>query len=221
MAMSSPRVRAQGEARRHPFTRALIVLALSCPAAVGGMRAHAAGAGSEAVRSGGPAATWSIPREGRLAAGQRLMGSEVARMRAAADLAGEYGVPLELADRITRAATEAGVHPRVAFRLVQTESSFRRTAVSSAGAVGLTQVLPSTASWLEPGTTRSDLFRPDTNLRLGFRYLHYLLDRYDGDLRLALTAYNRGPGTVDGILDRGRDPENGYATHILGGRRSS
>lgn len=134
-----------------------------------------------------------------------------------------YDIPLELAARIHGAAKDAGLDPVLAFGLVRVESSFRRTAVSWAGAVGYTQVMPATARWLDPRVRRSDLFSADVNLKLGFEYLAYLLDYYDGDIRLALTAYNRGPGTVDRLVKAGRDPENGYADRVLGtdaGRRN-
>jgi len=128
-----------------------------------------------------------------------------------------YGVSVPLAREIYAAAREYGIDPKVAFGLVRTESSFRRTVVSNAGAIGYAQVLPSTARWIEPGTTRSDLFDTRTNLRVGFKYLRYLIDRYNGDVRLALTAYNRGPGTVDRVLARGGNPDNGYAGKVLRG----
>ena len=127
-----------------------------------------------------------------------------------------YDIPIDLAARIHRASREAGLDPVLGFGLVATESSFRRTAVSWAGAVGYTQVMPATARWMDPRVRRGDLFETGTNLRLGFEYLSYLLDYYEGDVRLALTAYNRGPGTVDALLERGRDPENGYADKVLG-----
>jgi soluble lytic murein transglycosylase-like protein len=127
-----------------------------------------------------------------------------------------YDIPLDLAGRIHREAREAGVDPVLAFGLVDTESSFRRTAVSWAGAVGYTQVMPATARWMDPRVRRTDLFETDVNLELGFAYLAWLLEYYEGDVRLALTAYNRGPGTVDRLLERGRDPENGYADKVLG-----
>jgi soluble lytic murein transglycosylase-like protein len=130
-------------------------------------------------------------------------------------LAREYGVPTTLAAQIHRSAVANGIEPRVAFGLVRTESSFRRNVVSHVGAVGYTQLLPSTARWMAPGTARSDLFHPQTNLQIGFKYLRYLVDKYDGNVRLALTAYNRGPGTVDKLLKQGRNPENGYATKVL------
>ena len=122
-----------------------------------------------------------------------------------------YPVPDALAEQIVDAAEEHGIAPDVAFGLVATESGFKRTARSHVGAVGLAQLMPATARWLEPGTTRSDLEDPETNLRLGFRYLRDMIEKYEGDTELALTAYNRGPGTVDRVLRRGGDPDNGYA----------
>src|SRR2546430_1401180 len=92
-------------------------------------------------------------------------------------------------------------------------------AKSREGARGLTQVLPSTARLYEPGLTTIQLYERDTNLRLGFRYLHDLLERYSGRLDLALLAYNRGPGRVTELLNSGRNPENGYAATLMKGYR--
>jgi soluble lytic murein transglycosylase-like protein len=139
---------------------------------------------------------------------------ENARLNAV--FARHYDIPLELATRIHSAARQAGLDPVLAFGLVNTESSFRRTAVSWAGAVGYTQVMPATARWMEPNVRHGELFETDVNLEIGFEYLSYLLGYYEGDVRLALTAYNRGPGTVDQLLEKGRDPENGYADKVLG-----
>jgi soluble lytic murein transglycosylase-like protein len=135
-----------------------------------------------------------------------------------AAFARQFKIPVTLAYQIHSAAVAEGIEPRIAFGLVQTESSFRRTVISSAGAVGYTQLLPSTARWIAPGTTRAQLFQPHTNLRVGFKYLRYLEKKYNGNMRLALTAYNRGPGTVDRLLKQGRNPENGYATKVLRAR---
>ena len=67
------------------------------------------------------------------------------------------------------------------------------------------------------GTTRADLRDQETNLRIGFKYLKQLVDKYDGNENLALTAYNRGPGTVDRVLKRGGNPDNGYADFVRTG----
>lgn len=127
-----------------------------------------------------------------------------------------YKVSPELAGEIREAATENGIDLEVAFGLVRAESGFRNSATSPVGAVGLTQLMPATAAWMEPGVTRRELRDTETNLRVGFKYLRYLMQKYDGNERLALLAYNRGPGTVDKALKRGRNPDNGYADFVLG-----
>jgi len=83
------------------------------------------------------------------------------------------------------------------------------------GAIGLTQLMPATARWLKKDVTIRDLRNPQTNLSIGFKYLSDLLDKYDGDKELALLAYNRGPGTVDRVLKRGGNPDNGYPDMVL------
>jgi soluble lytic murein transglycosylase-like protein len=135
-----------------------------------------------------------------------------------ASLAAEYKVPVHLAADIHEAAVSESIDPKIAFGLVRAESRFRSTIVSPVGAVGLTQVMPATARWLVPGTSSADLRDPETNLKVGFKYLHSLLDRYEGNEKLALTAYNRGPGTVSKILHRGGDPDNGYAEMVMTGK---
>ncbi len=93
--------------------------------------------------------------------------------------------------------------------LSRIESREARVGVLGLGYVGL----PVAASVAEAGFPTLG-FEVETNLRLGFGYLRMLLDRY-GDTRLALLAYNRGPGTVEGLLAAGEDPENGYAERVL------
>lgn len=132
----------------------------------------------------------------------------------------EYGVSLELASDIERAAVAEGIDPELAFRLVRVESDFKERAVSPVGALGLTQLMPGTAESLQPGITREEIFDRRTNLRLGFRYLRWLLHVYDGDVTEALHAYNRGPGTVARLRSRGEDPANGYAESVLTGART-
>lgn len=129
----------------------------------------------------------------------------------------KMGLDRELAESIYDIALEHDIDPDVAFGLVRTESEFKSYATSHVGAMGLTQLMPKTADWLKPGTRESDLRDPETNLSIGFKYLRQLIDKYEGDERLALLAYNRGPGTVDRVLDRGGDPDNGYAEAVISG----
>jgi soluble lytic murein transglycosylase-like protein len=77
--------------------------------------------------------------------------------------------------------------------VVEAESGFASGAVSPQGAVGLMQVMPATGSRLGA----ADLADPVTNLDVGSRYFNDLLALYEGDVELALAAYNAGPATVD------------------------
>jgi soluble lytic murein transglycosylase-like protein len=131
-----------------------------------------------------------------------------------------FKVSDRLAMQIHDAAQANGIAPEVAFGLVKAESGFKTSATSHVGAIGLTQLMPATARWLKPGTTRSDLRDTETNLSIGFKYLADLIEKYDGNTKLALLAYNRGPGTVDRLLKRGRNPDNGYADLVYGRRNS-
>ena len=126
-----------------------------------------------------------------------------------------YDIDRKLAEDIYDLAIQEEIDPDVAFGLVRAESSFKNTATSHVGAVGLTQLMPRTAEWIKPGVTVRDLRDQRTNLQIGFKYLNDLLDKYDGSTHLALLAYNRGPGTVDRVLERGGDPDNGYPDMVL------
>lgn len=126
-----------------------------------------------------------------------------------------YDITGGMATNVFDAAVREGIDPDLAFRLVRLESEFKVRAVSSVGAVGLTQLMPSTAVQLERGTTREQLFNPKTNLRIGFRYLRSLMDQYKGDVRLALLAYNRGEVAVWRDMKAGINPGNGYDRSVL------
>lgn len=128
----------------------------------------------------------------------------------------QYRISPELALQIVESALAEGVDPDLAFRLVRVESVFQVRARASSGALGLTQLMPATARALDPSLrTEEQLFDPVTNLRIGFRYLRQMIERYEGDVRLALLAYNRGETAVNRALRAGRDPANGYANKVL------
>lgn len=98
-----------------------------------------------------------------------------------------------LHDLIDTIAAQEGVEPELMRAVVATESQFNPRSVSSRGAVGLMQLMPAAA--LEVGI--NDRFNPEENLRGGARYLRRMLERFSGDIRLALAAYNAGPGSVE------------------------
>lgn len=144
---------------------------------------------------------------------------QLERADAVIDFSTRYGIPADLAGAIYDIALAEGVEPSLAFRLVKVESGFDPRAKSSVGALGLTQVLPSTARLYEPGLAPSQLFDRDTNLRLGLRYLRDLLERYDGNLERALLAYNRGPGRLQEMLEAGLASGDRYTRRVMGKSR--
>ena len=144
-----------------------------------------------------------------------LQRAQIERLERAYELSSRYGIGADLAMKIEEIALAENVDPGLAFEMVRLESNFNPRAVSPMGALGLTQLMPATARMLAPEVSRQELFEPDTNLRLGFRFYRSLLDYYRGDVRLALLAYNRGPVTVDRLLEQGIDPGNGYARLIM------
>jgi soluble lytic murein transglycosylase-like protein len=121
-----------------------------------------------------------------------------------------------LTTSIFDAAIGEGIDPELAFRLVRLESDFNTHALSSTGAIGLTQLMPSTARLFKADVSRDDLYDKDTNLRIGFRYLRNLLKLYKGNVELALTAYNRGEDAVDKAIKLGLNPRNGYDRSVMG-----
>lgn len=97
-------------------------------------------------------------------------------------------------DRIVHeAAQHHHVDPALIRAVIQTESNWNPSAVSRRGAVGLMQIHPGTARRFGVGNA----FNPEENIEAGVRYLRVLLDRYSGNLDLALAAYNAGEGAVD------------------------
>lgn len=110
--------------------------------------------------------------------------------------------PLAHADIIGPESRAAGLDPYLVAALINVESGFREDVTSKAGAVGLMQVIPSTAhavardAGLPERVTAKTLERPGTNIRVGVRYLAYLVHHY-GDTRVALAAYNAGMTNVD------------------------
>jgi soluble lytic murein transglycosylase-like protein len=201
---------------------ALLALAAFCAAAV-----PAAAQETETAAPAAPPHRVDVPREKALPPVPRPEGEfwrwlrdSARRLRTLdggpAAFAARYRISPQLARTIQDAAEAQGLDPELGFRLVRAESNFNPRARSHAGALGLTQLMPGTARWLNRGMTSPErIMQPEANLAAGFRYLRRLIDKYD-DLRLALLAYNRGEGAVDRDLRRGRNPENGYTRRVLG-----
>lgn len=193
----------------------ILAAALFVSAVVGSLR------GPDAVSAAGVAASppgQLAGLEAQLAAAheelavQRLKNE---RVDAIQRYSAAYQIPADVAATIYDNALTAGIDPALGFQLVRVESSFKPTARSSANALGYTQLQLATARKYEPWVDEAALFDPNTNLRIGFRFLRELIGQYHGNVRLALLAYNRGPGRINEALAYGDDPDNGYSHAVL------
>jgi len=120
--------------------------------------------------------------------------------------------PAPYSDLIRAAATRHGLAPELVEAVVRVESNFDARAISKQGARGLMQLMPSTAAQLGV----RDVFDVRQNIEGGVRHLRYLVDRYKGNLTLALAAYNAG---VDAVARHGGVPPytetQAYVTRVL------
>lgn len=109
--------------------------------------------------------------------------------------------PLHYQPTLEHYGTEYGVDPLLLAAVIRAESKYHPRARSQAGALGLMQIVPETGAWVAEQiglkTFRpEELLNPETNIRIGAWYLAHLLEQFNGDLVLALAAYNSGRGNV-------------------------
>ncbi len=161
--------------------------------------------------------TWLLVGDAALRSELASVQGELDMLRAQHERASEvieyssrYRIAADLAGSIFDISLAEGIDPELAFRLVKLESNFNPRATSPVGALGLTQLMPSTAKYFQKDLTRDRLYDPNTNLRIGFRYLRTLMKQYDGDVKIALLVYNRGEVAVNAARRAGIDPTNGY-----------
>ncbi|TVZ39468.1 soluble lytic murein transglycosylase [Alteromonadaceae bacterium 2753L.S.0a.02] len=109
--------------------------------------------------------------------------------------------PLAYEEQVQQVSSQTKVAPDFIFAVARQESAFAENATSSAGAMGLMQLMPQTAKLtaMRNGIkhTKKDLFDPEHNINLGGHYLNELLEQYNGNRILAAAAYNAGPHRVD------------------------
>ena len=114
-------------------------------------------------------------------------------------------------DFIREASQKYGVERDLIRAVIKAESNYNPNAKSEAGAVGLMQLLPSTAN--DMGVT--DIYDPRENIHGGTRYLGMLLNRFGGNMERALAAYNWGPGHVERTPDRLPSETRTYIQRVM------
>jgi soluble lytic murein transglycosylase len=154
-------------------------------------------------------------------AASRLLASlsEAAVDAAPADLL-RLAYPIDYASLVQSTAEQTDTSPLLLLALIRQESFFDPRAGSISGALGLTQVIPSTADeiasdlGMEGEFSSQDLFRPAVSILFGGHYLSKQLDAFDGDVAPALAAYNAGPGNASRWLKAAADDDDLFLEEI-------
>ncbi len=122
--------------------------------------------------------------------------------------------PIKYSEYVYKYAEEYEVDPLLIFAIIKAESNFNPNVVSSSNAIGLMQLMDTTAEELARKLDvtfmkNASLYNPDLNIRLGTKYFSDLLKQYNGNKLLALTAYNAGKGTLKRWIEQGTIKEDG------------
>lgn len=124
--------------------------------------------------------------------------------------------PMKYEDTISKYAIEYGLDIYLIAAIIKVESNFDSLARSNKGALGLMQIKASTGRWIGEQLGIKDfeedmLYQPEINIKMGCWYLNYLLKYYNGNIQLALAAYNGGLGNVNKWLNDENCSEDGIS----------
>ena len=127
--------------------------------------------------------------------------------------------PITYKEQVFKYSREFSLESTIVFATIKVESNFNPKAVSNKGAVGLMQIMPSTAKFIAQklGEEEYDLFNEETNIRFGCYYLSYLITKFK-NIETAIVAYNAGEGNVRYWLtcpDYSKDGKNLYKVPFL------
>ena len=119
--------------------------------------------------------------------------------------------PIKYKDIVVGVSEKYDLEPALVYAVIKAESDFEKDASSSVGALGLMQILPSTAKWIaeekDEMFEKENLFSAEINIEYGCFYLRYLFDKFD-DLDIVVCAYNAGETKVRDWIENGKLVEN-------------
>lgn len=117
-------------------------------------------------------------------------------------MAAAHFFPMPYGEEVARTCGENEISKALLYAVMKAESNFEVSAESAKGAKGIMQMMPETAAWCaeKKGEKAPDLFVPEESIRVGAYYLSFLLNRYGGNEKTAVAAYNAGHGRVDAWL---------------------
>lgn len=120
--------------------------------------------------------------------------------------------PQKYSEYVEKYSKENGIEKELIYAMIKAESHFKQDVISNKEAIGLMQILESTAQEvakeLEIEVTKEEIIKPETNIALGTKYLSKLIEKY-GDTKLAIAAYNAGIGNVDSWIEKGTIKKDG------------
>lgn len=120
--------------------------------------------------------------------------------------------PQKYSKYVEKYAEKYSLEKELIYAMIKAESNFKADAISNKEAIGLMQLLESTAyevaEEIEQEITKEDILNPETNIHLGTKYISNLLNKY-GNIELAVAAYNAGIGNVDSWIEKGTIKKDG------------
>lgn len=128
----------------------------------------------------------------------------------------KYIYPVKYSEYVDKYASEYNLNKFTVYAFINVESSFNEDAISPKGAIGLMQILPSTANFIADklNVTTYDLSDPETNVAFGCYYLRYLMNKFK-DSRLVICAYNAGETRVREWLKDNRYSKDGITLNVI------
>lgn len=115
--------------------------------------------------------------------------------------------PIKYSYYVEKYAKEENVDKYIIYAIIKAESNFDEKAKSESNAIGLMQIMETTAietaSKMELEITEEDLFNPEINIKIGLNYFAYLVEQYNNNYALAIVAYNAGIGNVNKWIENG------------------
>lgn len=121
--------------------------------------------------------------------------------------------PLKYSEYVQKYAEEYNMDKYMVYAIIKAESNFDENAKSSSNAIGLMQIMETTAletaNKMNLEVTEEELFKPEINIKIGLKYFTYLLNHYNNNYPLAIIAYNAGMGNVDSWIKNGTIKEDG------------
>lgn len=115
--------------------------------------------------------------------------------------------PIKYSEYVEKYAREYNIDKYMVYAIIKAESNFDEKAKSESNAIGLMQIMETTAietaSKMELEITEEDLFNPEINIKIGLNYFAYLVEQYNNNYALAIVAYNAGIGNVNKWIENG------------------